>query len=665
MRETASTIKTEVLAELNATRKRLHQIASDFVGCNTLTSQVSSYRSAFQAKVKSHTLCRKQQEVEYGVSMTCAKYLNAMKVNRTLLCERESLTANVADLVPICTPSAKETLGMWLEDMAEIFNKKHTLWKKDHELCKQAEEVIPAQQSKCNIVASALNERKQQCGRELDSVESFSCSWATGFATRCSSYDTCFASVLVRHSDAVREANESVVRWRKSWLAASRMECMADAMDASEIDETKLHACNGHNITNMTFIAIVIHQPPSKVECPTPEIYPGSILYNSEVYGNLPGSVTVREPTPCRWSAQVRSCEGQNDGLKWIKPDDNRAPFQVFCKGGWVLVQKRTSPSVSFYRNWSSYARGFGDEANLWLGNENLHAITQMGARLRVEVVDADNNERFAEYDKFFVAGEAEKFKAVFGGYSGNAGDSFSYHSGSKFTTFDADNDGWGGNCAKTFTGAWWYRGCHYSNLNGVYDGPGKIKSFATGICLRTWHGYHYSMRSSHMWVKPCESESKVLISGDFTPVRSHKLTNSFATSENFVLGFDLVVHGVANGWRNILHFGNANTERIPAVWTYSRSSKLHVRMGKKHGWNHGCDPPSQVPLGKSTHIEIRDVGGTFSVSFNGVVQCTVDYTGKVLSARTDRDVYVSDPWHPSSDVTLSNLVYTSVTCSA
>ena len=105
------------------------------------------------------------------------------------------------------------------------------------------------------------------------------------------------------------------------------------AMDASKIDEAKLHACNGQNITNMTFIAIVIHQPPNKAECPTPENYPGLILYNSELYGNLPGSVTVREPTPCRWSAQVRSCEGQNDGMTWIKPVDNRAPFQVFCKG--------------------------------------------------------------------------------------------------------------------------------------------------------------------------------------------------------------------------------------------------------------------------------------------------------------------------------------------
>ena len=44
---------------------------------------------------------------------------------------------------------------------------------------------------------------------------------------------------------------------------------------------------------------------------------------------------------------------------------------------------------------------------------------------------------------------------------------------------------------------------------------------------------------------------------------------------------------------------------------------------------------------GKNTHIEIRDVVGTFFVSFNGVVQCTIDCSGHVLPTRTDRDVYV------------------------
>ena len=31
---------------------------------------------------------------------------------------------------------------------------------------------------------------------------------------------------------------------------------------------------------------------------------------------------------------------------------------------------------------------------------------------------------------------------------------------------------------------------------------------------------------------------------------------------------------------------------------------------------------------GSNTHIEIRNVVGKFFVSFNGEVQCTIDYTG-------------------------------------
>ena len=74
MREMASMIKTEVLAELNVTRERLHQMASDFVDCNTLTSHVSSYRSTFRAEVKSHTSCRKGQQTENDVLMACEKF---------------------------------------------------------------------------------------------------------------------------------------------------------------------------------------------------------------------------------------------------------------------------------------------------------------------------------------------------------------------------------------------------------------------------------------------------------------------------------------------------------------------------------------------------------------------------------------------------------------
>merc|ERR1712136_410648 len=94
-----------------------------------------------------------------------------------------------------------------------------------------------------------------------------------------------------------------------------------------------------------------------------------------------------------------------------------------------------------FYRNWNSYARGFGDSANLWLGNDNLHALTSAGARLWVSLEDADNNWRYAEYKNFFVASALDYYQAIFEGYTGTAGDSLSYHTGQRFSTYDADHD--------------------------------------------------------------------------------------------------------------------------------------------------------------------------------------------------------------------------------
>ena len=45
-----------------------------FVDCNTLGRQVSSYRSTFRAKAKSHTSRQKQQRAKNDVSMACAKF---------------------------------------------------------------------------------------------------------------------------------------------------------------------------------------------------------------------------------------------------------------------------------------------------------------------------------------------------------------------------------------------------------------------------------------------------------------------------------------------------------------------------------------------------------------------------------------------------------------
>ena len=89
------------------------------------------------------------------------------------------------------------------------------------------------------------------------------------------------------------------------------------------------------------------------------------------------------------------------------------------------------------------------------------------------------------------------------GGYSGTAGDSLGYHNTMAFTTVDKDNDVHSGNCAVNFKGAWWYKYCGLSNLNGHNYGNGdKIPQY-TGISWYHFTSYDYSLKSVHMAIRP------------------------------------------------------------------------------------------------------------------------------------------------------------------
>ena len=138
--------------------------------------------------------------------------------------------------------------------------------------------------------------------------------------------------------------------------------------------------------------------------------------------------------------------------------------------GGWIIIQRRTTGEEEFYRDWATYRKGFGSLAgDFWLGNENLHTLTNTRSyELRVEL-KYDGRSAFAHYDKFSVASEANNYAIEVGDYDGTAGDSLTYHNRSPFTTFDRDNDEHPKNCAKEYIGAWWYAGCHHSNLNGKW----------------------------------------------------------------------------------------------------------------------------------------------------------------------------------------------------
>uniref|UniRef100_A0A452QVJ8 Fibrinogen C domain containing 1 n=1 Tax=Ursus americanus TaxID=9643 RepID=A0A452QVJ8_URSAM len=208
----------------------------------------------------------------------------------------------------------------------------------------------------------------------------------------------------------------------------------------------------------------------------------------------------------------------QEDGIYSVFPTHYPAGFQVYCDmrtdgGGWTVFQRREDGSVNFFRGWDAYRDGFGKlTGEHWLGLRRIHALTtQATYELHVDLEDFDNSTAYARYGSFGVGlfsvdPEEDGYPLTVADYSGTAGDSLLKHSGMRFTTKDRDGDHSENNCAAFYRGAWWYRNCHTSNLNGQYL-RGAHASYADGIEWSSWTGWQYSLKFSEMKIRPVRED--------------------------------------------------------------------------------------------------------------------------------------------------------------
>ena len=129
--------------------------------------------------------------------------------------------------------------------------------------------------------------------------------------------------------------------------------------------------------------------------------------------------------------------------------------------------------------------------------------------QLRIELKTFDGDSYWAEYDHFRISDESDQYRLHIHGYHGNAGDALTYrwsnHDGQPFSTKDKDHDARHfDNCAEDFHGAWWFRSCFESHLNGRYFTEGSHQNYfqRTGILWNTIHD-HSSLKYTAMMIRP------------------------------------------------------------------------------------------------------------------------------------------------------------------
>ena len=258
-------------------------------------------------------------------------------------------------------------------------------------------------------------------------------------------------------------------------------------------------------------------------DAPTNKNAPGSTYVSTSVTVKPTAMATTAVPTTCEvFKATsttpitvpiVRDCsdileQGYteiNYGIYRIQPSGDSESFQVVCDlktngHEWIVFQRRFDGCQNFYLPWEDYKNGFGSlTGEHWLGLEKLHSLTTNGVwQLRVDMEDFSGNTVYAEYSKFAIGDESTYYKLSIGEYSGNAGDSLTYHANMAFSTYDKNHDISGMNCAERWQGAYWYSNCYHSNLNGRYLG-----SPVEDLTAMMWNGWKWEvLKKSEMKIR-------------------------------------------------------------------------------------------------------------------------------------------------------------------
>lgn len=198
-----------------------------------------------------------------------------------------------------------------------------------------------------------------------------------------------------------------------------------------------------------------------------------------------------------------------NSGIYVIKPNQSE-PFNVYCEmsldGGLTVIQRRVDGLEDFDQTWDKYEKGFGNlEKDFWLGLKKIHSLTNQGVYiLRIDLEDWKEERHWAEY-RFSLEGPSKDYRIYVSHFSGDLSDPMANSTGVRFSTKDRNNDNHRStNCARNYTGGWWFNICGETNLNGRYLWlRAKGRSMRRkGIYWKPGTGPSYSLKTAKITIR-------------------------------------------------------------------------------------------------------------------------------------------------------------------
>ncbi|XP_048256958.1 fibrinogen-like protein 1 [Haliotis rufescens] len=205
-----------------------------------------------------------------------------------------------------------------------------------------------------------------------------------------------------------------------------------------------------------------------------------------------------------------------------IQPNNAPRTYKVVCNmdgwsPGWTYFLSRSfdRADVNFSRPWAEYKHGFGifnDQGNFWSGLDMMYHVTNNRPhKMRVFLLFQEEGKlvyRKYIYNDFKVSSESYGYNFTFSS-AGSPGvdnnpaiDGMSAFLGSRFSTYDVDNDNDNnGNCANIHQSGWWFTTCDGFNPTGQPQPPSVQYKTSDPTQLSWPHSLNYSPVQIRMFV--------------------------------------------------------------------------------------------------------------------------------------------------------------------